>query len=162
MVARSFSVSIDGLDELGADIARLGHNGLREAIRRSLRGAGGEALASEMRLRAPRKTGTLRDNIDVHGGAGDDVTVGYQGAMVTNAAVQGAREQRGAWVESGTRPHTIKARNKASLFFAGRAIEEVQHPGSKGQGVARKSIRAAEWEVLADIVDQIDTMVGGV
>ena len=159
MVARSFAIQIDRLDELGADLDRLARGGLREAILRSLRGDGGKALAAEMRLRAPKRTGTLRDNIDVHEMGGNQVLVGYLGADVINASVRGAREQRGAWVESGTRPHTIKAKDGKGLFFGGRFVEEVHHPGSKGQGIARKSIRAAEWEVLADVADKVNEML---
>lgn len=156
-------ISIEGLEELGADMARLEHPGLRNAIRASLRGKGGEALASEMKQRAPRRTGTLVSGIGVHGSAatGDDVEVGYLGALASGSRIAGAREQRGAWVESGTAPHIIEPRDGGALMFNGGAFERVQHPGQRGQKVAAKSIKAAEWEVMADIVDQIDHILDG-
>lgn len=143
-------------------MGRLSHPGLRNAIRASLRGKGGEALAAEMRSRAPRRSGTLVAGIGVHGDSatGDDVQVGYLGALATGSAIAGAREQRGAWVESGTRPHEINPRDGGSLHFNGGQFEHVQHPGMRGQKVAAKSIKAAEWEVMADIVDEIDNILG--
>jgi hypothetical protein len=159
-VARGLRIDVAGLAEMGADLQRLAPPGLRHVVRDSLRGTGGEALAAEMRNRAPRRTGHLHDNINVHNQPGDDVLVGYQGGF-SGGAVVNAREQRGAWVESGTRPHKIKAKRAEALFFAGRAVEEVVHPGMRGQGVARKSIKAAEWEVMADIVDKIDKRLAG-
>jgi len=156
-------ITIDGLEELGADMGRLAHPGLRNAIRASLRGAGGEAIAAEMRMRAPRRSGTLVDGIGVHGNAsnGDDVEVGYRGALAGGSNIAGAREQRGAWVESGTRPHVIEPRDGGSLSFNGGQFEKVSHPGMRGQKVAAKSIKSAEWEVMADIADQINHALGG-
>lgn len=156
-------ISIDGLEELGADMARLSHPGLANAIRASLRGKGGEALATEMKTRAPRRTGTLISGIGVHGSAatGDDVEVGYLGALASGSSIVGAREQRGAWVESGTRPHEIRPRDGGALMLPGGGmVEKVDHPGMRGQKIAAKSLKAAEWEVMADIVDQIDAIVG--
>lgn len=144
-------ISIEGLEELGADLSKLERNGLREAIRRSMRGPGGEAIAAEMRLRSPRKSGYLVRNIRVSGEGRDDTLVGYQGEI----------DGRGTFIESGAPPHTIRAKDGGSMYFGGRYVEEVQHPGFRGKKVASRSIRASEWEVLADIVDQIDGMIGG-
>jgi hypothetical protein len=158
-------INIEGLEELGADLEKLGHNGLREAIRRSLKGDGGEALASQMRQRSPRRTGGLIAGIGIHEGARsrgpkDSVEVGYLGEL-SGGHNGGGRNQLGAWIESGTKPHEIRAKDGGSLKFNGGQFEVVQHPGIRGRKIAAKSIRAAEWEVLADIVDQIDHMIGG-
>jgi len=163
VAGRGFRVTIEGLEEMGADLSRLSHPGLRNAIRSSLRGKGGEALALEMKQRAPERSGTLRKGIGVHGSAatGDDVEVGYLGALAAGSGIAGARDQRGAWVESGTAPHVIEPRNGGSLAFNGGRFERVNHPGQKGQRVAAKSLRAAEWEVMADIVDEINKVTGG-
>lgn len=162
-------IDIDGLEALGADMGRLSHPGLANAIRASLRGAGGEALALEMKQRAPVRTGTLLSGIGVHGAAatGDDVEIGYLGALASGSHIVGAREQRGAWVESGTRPHLIQPKEKdgvqrsAALAIHGEFYANALHPGTRGQKVAAKSIKAAEWEVMADIVDHIDHILGG-
>jgi hypothetical protein len=163
MSGRGLKISVDGLEELGADMSKLAKGGLEEAIRRSLRGAGGNALALEMKARSPRLTGDLVAHIGVHS-QGDAVLVGYHGG-ISNTVTSNSRDQKGVWVESGTKPHTIRAgaRNSAAqaLYFGGKYVEEVHHPGARGRGVAQKSIRAAQWEVESDIVDQIDAMIGG-
>lgn len=105
-------------------------------------------------MRAPKKSGTLVGNIGIHDEGTKGVMVGYLGAL-SHGNRGGGREQRGAWVESGTKPHPIRARRADSLFFAGANIESVDHPGSRGQRVASKAMRAAEWEVLGDIADRL-------
>jgi hypothetical protein len=153
-VARGLRIDVDGLRELGADLREFERR-LPLAIRASLRGDGGGALATEMKMRAPSRSGTLRSGIGVYVD-GDGAMVGYRGAAAKFSGVAGARDQRGAWVESGTKPHTIRAKNGGALLLGGKFVEEVHHPGSRGQGVAQKSIRSAKWEVLADVVDQLD------
>lgn len=165
-MARGLRFSIEGLEELGADMGRLAHPGLRDAIRESLRGAGGEALAAEMRTRAPRRYGGLISGIGIHSGAAgsrsqDDVFVGYQGGL-SGGNRGGGRFQLGAWIESGTKPHEIRARDGGMLLgHRGVYAERVSHPGTRGQRVAARSIRTAEWEVMADVVDKINQKVGG-
>lgn len=142
---------------------RLSPPGLRNAILKSLRGRGGQALATEMRIRAPHKSGGLIGGIDVHSGTAgskgaDDVLVGYQGGL-SGGNRGGGRYQLGAWIESGTAPHEIVSRDGGSLKFNGGSFERVNHPGIRGRRIAAKSMKAAEWEVLADIVDVIDGML---
>lgn len=148
---RGIGITIDGLERLGADLSRLERPGLRLAIERALRGPGGEALAAEMRLRSPRRTGRLVGGIGVRSsGVGADVEVGFAG------------DDRGVFVESGARPHVIRARDGGSLTFGGRHVEEVNHPGMRGRKVAHRSIRAAQWEVEGAVVDEINRILGGV
>lgn len=161
MAGRGLRISIDGLEALGADLSKLEPPGLQNIVRDSLKGGGGKALVTEMRNTVPRRTGQLYSGIRVEAEPGEDVLIGYVGERAYSSLIANAREQRGVWVESGTRPHTIKAKNAESLFFAGRNIEQVEHPGQKGQGIARRAIRTAEWEVLADIVDRIDAKLSG-
>lgn len=179
--SRGLHITIEGLEELGADLSRLQRPGLSNAIRQSLRGAGGEALATEMKLRAPHRTGGLAAGIGVHtadagskhGVTGNEqVLVGYLGGL-SGGHNGGGRFQLGAWVESGTKPHMIQPRvtkqqglffskstqSKNALAFDGGVFANARHPGSRAQRVAAKSIKAAEWEVLADIVDVIDGML---
>lgn len=182
--SRGLSITVEGLEALGADMERLAPPGLRNAIRTSLRGAGGQALAGEMRLRAPRgETGGLIAGIDVHASAAgskhavtgnDDVLIGYLGAL-SGGNNGGGRFQLGAWIESGTAPHMIQpkvtkrkslfgskmSQSKNALAFDGGVFANASHPGIRGRRVAAKSIRAAEWEVMADVVDVIDGMLLG-
>lgn len=158
MTRPGLNITIDGLMELGADLRRLDRPGLKMAIRESLRGAGGEALATEMRLRAPKRTGGLVSRIKVHDatGSGGDVEVGYKGDGVYPDAL-------GTWIESGTQPHEIKApRGHYLAIGGGKTYKSVNVSGIKARRVAHYSIKAAEWEVLADITDKINAMIGGV
>jgi len=141
-------IDIQGLEAMGAQISQLSSPGLKNAIRASLRGAGGEALATEMKLRAPKRTGRLAAQIGIKDGVGGEVSVGYQG-----------EDNIGTFVESGTKPHTIKARQNKAMWFGGHWVKSVEHPGFRGRFVAKKSLKAAEWEVLADITDKINEMV---
>ena len=162
---KAFSVTIDGLERWGADLEKLGRNQLPQAIRRALRGRGGEALADEMRSRAPRRTGRLIAGIGVHIGARtrggrDDVEVGYVGEL-SHGYRGGGRDQLGAWIESGVKPHMIEARDGGSLSIGGGQFERVMHPGFRGRKIAQVSMGAAEWRVLDSIVDEINLMIGG-
>lgn len=144
MAGRGLEITVSGLEELGADMQRLQRPGLRNAIMASLRGAGGQALVTEMRLRVPKRTGRLAATIAVRD-AGDNVSIGSESGV-------------GTWIESGTQGHVIRAKRGGSLFFAGNSVKRVIHPGFRGRFVAKKSMKAAEWEVLADVVDQINIM----
>lgn len=173
-------IEVEGLEEYSDAINRISREGLRRAIRASLRGAGGEALASEMRAKSPKRSGGLVAGISVHAVAGDDVLVGYQGGVAKTSLIVGAREQRGVWVESGVKPHTIQPKQKRSgrlnlrgkfeetsvtqkrqaLSIDGGVYSAAYHPGYRGRKVAQKSMRSAEWEVLADIADKITEELG--
>jgi hypothetical protein len=152
-----FAIDIEGLERLGADLEHLGRDGIKKAIRRSLRGAGGEALAAEQRLRAPVGRGGLVAGIGVHqDGLGGDVLVGYRGDL-----------PKGEWAESGVKPHLIQPKvtrrggqRSGALSFDGGAWANALHPGYRGKKVAARSMKAAEWEVLADVVDEINRETG--
>lgn len=153
-MARGLRIEVEGLREMGADLREFERR-LPLAIKASLRGEGGRALATEMKMRAPSRSGILRSGIGVFTD-GDGAMIGYQGAAAKYSNIAGARDQRGAWVESGTKPHTIRARDGGAMLLGGKFVEEVHHPGSRGQGVAQKAIRTAKWEVLADVVDKLE------
>jgi len=162
---KTFSVDIDGLERWGADLKKLGRNQLPLAIRRALRGKGGEALVADMKSRAPFRTGRLHAGIGIHVGARsrgnfDDVEVGFVGNL-SHGHKGGGRDQLGAWIESGVKPHTIEARDGGSLSIGSGQYERVEHPGFKGRKIASTAMGSAEWRVLAAIVDEIDLMIGG-
>lgn len=148
---KTFSIDVDGLERWGADLKRLGHNQLPVAIRRALRGKAGDALVNEMREHTPQRSGKLYAGIGIHEGTGGAVEVGYHGSI----------RHLGAWIESGTKPHEIRARDGGSLSIGGNQYEKVDHPGFKGRKIAHTAINSAEWRVLDAIVGEIDAMIGG-
>lgn len=165
-MARSLSITIDGLEKLGADLEALGSNKLPLAIYRALAGKGGEALATEMRQREPVVTGDLRSQTKVHDMGHQQVRIGYLGQLSFGNR-GGGRFQKGAWVESGTQPHDIivgrghTGHFAKALAFNGVIVDKVSHPGARAQRIAAKSIRAAMWEVESAVVDEIDKLTGG-
>ena len=68
------------------------------------------------------KTGHLRQGITT--------TVGNMEVTVHTSNIKYAR-----LVEEGTRPHTIKAKNKKALYWKGakHPVKSVRHPGSKAK-----------------------------
>lgn len=61
-------------------------------------------------------------------------------------------------MESGTKPHVIRAKRAKALRVFGRAVEEVRHPGSRPQKIAQKSLKAAKWDVEDAIIDELNAM----
>lgn len=159
MAGRGLRISVERLSELGADLSRF-EDRLPTAIYYALKGEGGEALESNMKSKSPHKSGGLVAGIGIHS-MGSSVMVGYLGG-ISNTVTSNSRNQLGAWIESGTKPHTIRAKDGGSLMIGGRFVEEVHHPGSGAQKIAQKSIRAAKWEVEAAIVDELDKIPGGI
>lgn len=160
----SIRLSADGLQELGADLDKLGKH-LPLAIRNALKGEGGEAIISNMRQMMPGKPGgRLQSGL----GITEDpktkaIYVGYLGPL-SGGNKGGGRDQLGTWIESGTKPHEIKAEAGKSLLIAGsgQPVSSVNHPGIKPRRIGRKSIRMSMWEVEASIVDEINKINGGV
>lgn len=165
----SFRIDITGIEGLSRTLGLTAEQ-MREAVRRGLAGDGGEALAIEMRSRTPRgpgghhyyhqgfrSWGHTRDDIRVHDEGAKGVYVGYQGAL-SFGNKGGGRLQKGAWLESGTKPHTIRAKRFRRLYIAGHYVKSVEHPGSRPQRIAQKSLRATKWEVESGIIDEINKM----
>ncbi len=62
------------------------------------------------------------------------------------AAVQIINDDpKAAWIEHGTRPHVIEARNAAALFWEGarHPVRRVNHPGTPAMHILRNALRAA-------------------
>lgn len=95
-----------------------------------------ETVAREVAQRTPVKTGALRDSLYTRvDGAGADA-VGTVGFTADYAAP----------VETGTRPHTIRARGKVLRFTVGGRViyaPEVNHPGTRGAHMFRDGVAAA-------------------
>lgn len=89
-------------------------------------------LKAEMEARVPVRTGRLRQSIQVRT-SGKNITVGPDTPYA-------------AFVEFGTKPHVIEAKNKKALAFmvGGRAVvvKKVNHPGTKAQPYVRPAFEA--------------------
>jgi len=120
-----------------ADISRLA-----EALRESGRDADATTqsvlvtsanyLKAEMEARVPVRTGRLRQSIQVRL-SGQEITVGPDTPYA-------------GYVEFGTKPHVIEAKNGKSLAFTmgGRTVlvKKVNHPGTRAQPYVRPAFEA--------------------
>ena len=143
-------VDVSGFRELGAKLG-LGADHVDEAIFNAIKGEGGEAILSAMRLGMYNhvKTGRTLAELQLDAGMGDKrVEIG----------VKGARAFVARYLESGTRPHTITAPPGESLFFSGSHISEVSHPGAKRYRIAGKALTQTKWEMDAAIRDEMDRL----
>jgi len=106
-------------------------NSLAEALRESGKDADATTMdvlvnaanymKADMESRVPVRTGRLRQSIQVR--------------VQPNGVTVGPDTPYAGYVEFGTKPHVIKARNKKALaFFAGGkrvVVKQVNHPGTK-------------------------------
>lgn len=175
--ARGLQVDIEGIDELVGALKR-GERDLPKVYRAALEGEGGEAIASQARMRVPRWTGSLAASIKVRkagprdflqaglmalGGKAGAVTVGSEGKHPRNGM---SLQSVGTWVESGTKAHTIGKGDRTNTAWGhrrrgglklsnGQFVSGVNHPGTRGRRVMSQSLRAAQWEVEAAIEDEL-------
>lgn len=158
---RSIGVTIEGLRELNAAIDALSSRELNHAIMDAVRGKGGREMAKTMRQLTPKRTGMTHRYTKVwdEGGYKDDVEIGYKGPLSFGNR-GGGRFQVGAWLESGTKPHEIKAhRDKHGMFVKGKFVTHVNHPGIKGRKMAKRAMEMHEGRMLYHISRQIDIML---
>jgi hypothetical protein len=132
-----FFIDIDGADEMIRSL-NLALPQLQQMARNVARGEAGRSIVQMLKASVPVKTGELRSGIAMHDmGDSGGVKLGYIGAL-SRGNNGGGRFQKGTWVESGTKPHTIH-----DVKFNGRFYSEVHHPGQKGKGIARRTLYAS-------------------
>ena len=89
-------------------------------------------IKADMEARVPVRTGTLRQSIEVK--------------VSHDKVVIGPNTDYAAYVEFGTKPHTIYPKNKKALVFVvnGNKVfaKKVNHPGTKAQPYVRPAFEA--------------------
>ena len=121
---RTDDVRIVGLAELERALKTLPDKIQRNVMRAGL-AAGARVIRDMAKMVAPRRSGALVQSIR---------TSWFHGVALVKA---GNRKKRQAWyasiVHTGARPHRIRPRTGGSwLYFGGRYVREVQHPGFAG------------------------------
>ena len=162
MARGSYRIDIAELESLARSVG-LTDKQLNHAIQDALKGDAGRLLLREIKGRTPigpgKTGGHTRSNERIEDrGRAEGVFVGYIGEL-NEGAVQGSRNQKGAWLESGTKPHTIKPRHREGrhgLLFGGRFVEAVEHPGAKPLRIVQKSLRAAKQGIESAVLVEID------
>lgn len=145
-------MDVEGLDEMIGGLQG-GARELPDVFRAVLRGAGGEAIASEVRQRMPRRTGATAEDVDVHDRKRQGVEIGPSDG--DHPRSRRPFQLIGRLIESGARSHTIRAR-RGGLAGAVGFRKEVPHPGMRGRRTMARSLKSVQWEVEAALVDELN------
>lgn len=163
--ASGMRLSIDGLEELMRGVDR-GADLLNEVMRDILRGPVGRELLDEMKARAGdyTKSGHTLKRMRVRDDGREGVAVG----IPENDTEQHPYSKRanaksiGVWLESGTRMHLIptKVSPRRRLRVGGRVVSRVSHPGTRGHGIVKKSLKAYRGDVERTLVRELERRLG--
>lgn len=158
-------VSIDGLDELLSGTKR-GADLLNDTMRDILRGPIGRDILEDLKARTGdyKRSGYTLKQMKVQDDGRDGVAVG----IPQNATTQHPHSPRanaksiGVWLESGTRPHLIptKVSPYRKLSFGGRVVSRVTHPGTRGHGIMKKTLKVYRQDVESVLVRELERRLG--
>jgi hypothetical protein len=139
------NVTVDGLDGAIALLDKYRAPQLGKLLDKATR-TGATAFRSPIRSEAPEDTGELKSKVTVRKSRRAPHThiVGPKGVPYAHLVI------------GGTKPHRIAARHVGGfLFFGGRWIPEVMHPGSKADPFVERGYdrgrRTAEEKMVAVI-----------
>lgn len=147
----------------------------------------GARLQEQVLQRTPSRTGTLRNSIQAGlsvaplniGGTqalgslgverlpGDRIGVKMPASGgVGVSVVIGSNETYAPWVELGTKPHKIKARNAKALAFHGATgtvfAKEVNHPGTPAVRMFGDALDASEAAIRASVGGLLERIIARV
>lgn len=141
-------INVKGLAELQQFLdtlpAKLEANVMRGGLR-----AGANIVAAEVRANVPVKHGDLRDSIRVG-------TSRRDGVVRARVRAGGKKAWYARLIEfTGAKAHEIRPKNKKSLFFAGLAREQVQHPGFKPRPFLRPALDARAVDAVVACAEYV-------
>lgn len=125
---------------------------------------GAEELVSLMRSLAPKQSGDLARSIGWTWGEAPKGAMalgkmrgrGGKGKKYITIYAGGGDAYYARFIEFGTQPHTIKAKNSPALHLHGDIfVEEVSHPGSSAQPFFYPAYRALRRRVRGRITRQM-------
>lgn len=162
-MARAVGVKfeIENLDSMLRGISK-GADILPDVKREILRGPFGRALLREIKARTSDhiRSGYTIGRIRV----ADDVKDGVSVGIPQNDTSQHPHSKRanaksiGVWLESGVRMHLIptKVSRLRRLSFNGRIVSQVTHPGFRGSGIMKKTLKAYRSDMEKLIVQELE------
>lgn len=161
----SDTVHVKGLSDLQRFLDQLPAKIEKNIMRSALR-AGAKVILEEARARVPVSTPNAKNQslYGAYSGALRDslrVTTRYSRGKISASVKAGGGTKRGAdvfyaqWVEYGTRPHVITARNRAYLSFAGGAYKSVNHPGAQPRPFMRPAMDTRSEDAVIAVGRQI-------
>jgi HK97 gp10 family phage protein len=131
---------VQGLDKVLANMGRVPDR-LNAELDRIVAQAGA-IIQAEVRSRAPKRTGKLRESIRVE--------TRRIGRMSVSAEVY-SKSPVALWMELGAKAHVIHARSKKALFWQGarHPVRSVRHPGTAPRPFMRPGFEAGKARVQA-------------
>lgn len=161
---------VDGLAELEQFLDKLPKNIIEKVMRGGLR-AGQVVILRDAKDRCPveepsdyaRKwgayPGALRDSLRV-----GTPRVTADGNVVSRLTAGNKKAFYARWVEFGTKPHMIRARNGGALAIGGGAYKSVQHPGARPYPFFRTAVdlqsHAATQRVAEYLAGRVTKEIG--
>lgn len=144
-------VRIEGLADLHKLMQELPAKIESNALRGGLRAAA-KVIEAEAKRLAP--VGTVNGSGDLR--ASVRASVRSRNGKVEATVKAGSKK---AWyarlVEFGTAAHLIRPKNRKSLFFAGLAREQVNHPGAKKKPFMRPALDAKAQQAVQTLADYL-------
>lgn len=64
------------------------------------------------------------------------------------------------FVEFGTRPHIIRATSGKRLYFGGRFVRSVRHPGARAKPFIQPGFEASKDKAVAAVADAAKALLG--
>lgn len=123
------TVNVKGLSDLGRALEQLPDKLARGALRGALR-AGGKVIQ-----------GLARENIESDTGeTAKSIKISTRARGLEVSATVRTKHYRARWLEFGTRPHLIKARDGGALSFGGGFYKVVEHPGARPHPFMRPAL----------------------
>lgn len=140
------SVEITGLKELEADFKRSGYE-IKPLVKTALFNSTRE-VQRNIRNEAPHRTGALQRSILQN--------IDYPVGKVTS------QEKYATWVENGTAPHIIRAKNKSVLANVKMGLvfgKVVHHPGTKPNPFIRRGFEASTTYINEQFAKAVEIAV---
>lgn len=174
-MADGFTVKLEGIDELKRRLNDASKTIRVKAVRGALRKAG-QIISKAAKVAAPvlsvptktRKPGTVKKAIAVRNSKFAR-QAGNEGVFIGVRPLRGARQNKlgkaGAnnpndpyywrFIEFDTKPHLIKAKNKKCLYFNGKFVKSVNHPGTKGKRFLTQAADSKGEEAIKTFMDSV-------
>lgn len=115
-------IKVKGLQELEFFLLQLPAKMEANVLRAALK-AGAVPVADQVKKNVPVDTGELRDGVKI-------TTSSKHGTVIAHIKTTGPHAFVAYWLEfTGAAAHIIKAKRAKFLFFNGKFIEKVEHPG---------------------------------
>ncbi len=151
------SVTIGGFDRLERALIQLPIRNSKNVLRRSIR-AGIKVVLDQAKLNVPVESGLLRKSLGIR------FKRGRPGQVFVQMGPRKNRDKKkDPWyahlVEFGTRPHSLRKRDKLANFRTGRRSRQTQgskmHPGARSKPFLRPAFDTKAQDAIDKFRDEV-------